>query len=45
VDIGGLWTETDSDGEKEALRSGRFVLDLARKPAALATAAPGMAVY
>src|ERR1700757_22902 len=43
VDIGGLWTEPDSDGDgdKEKLDGGRFVLDLPKKPMALATAAPG----
>ncbi len=40
VDIGGLWTSPDEHGEK--LESGRFVLDLPKKPLALATAAPGM---
>jgi len=46
VDIGGLWTEPDSDGDgdKEKLEGGRFVLDLPKKPLALATAAPGMPV-
>ena len=46
VDIGGLWTEPDSDGDrdKEKLDGGRFVLDLPKKPMALATAAPGMSV-
>ncbi|HME36674.1 MAG TPA: penicillin-binding protein 2 [Candidatus Sulfotelmatobacter sp.] len=42
VDIGGLWTEPDSDGDKGRLAGGRFVLHLPRKPLALATAAPGM---
>jgi penicillin-binding protein 2 len=45
VDIGGLWTEPDSDGDKEKLAGGRFVLDLPKKPLALATAAPGMGVH
>ena len=44
VDIGGLWTAPDSDGGEEKLQGGRFVLDLPKKPMALATAAPGMAV-
>jgi penicillin-binding protein 2 len=44
VDIGGLWTAPDSDGDQETLQGGRFVLDLPKKPLALATAAPGMAV-
>jgi len=42
VDIGGLWTEPDSDGDKEKLAGGRFVLDLPKKPMPLATAAPGL---
>src|ERR1700735_2772669 len=42
VDIGGLWTAPDSDGGEEKLQGGRFVLDLPKKPLALATAAPGM---
>jgi hypothetical protein len=46
VDIGGLWTEPDSDGDgdKQKLDGGRFVLNLPKKPTALATAAPGMSV-
>ncbi|HEY3618701.1 MAG TPA: penicillin-binding protein 2 [Candidatus Sulfotelmatobacter sp.] len=46
VDIGGLWTEPDSDGDgdKQKLDGGRFVLNLRKKPTALATAAPGMSV-
>ena len=43
VGIGGLWTEPDSDGDKEQLQAGRFVLDLPKKPLAFAIAAPGMA--
>jgi penicillin-binding protein 2 len=42
VDIGGLWTEPESDGDKETLQGGRFVLDLPKKPLAVAIAAPGM---
>jgi penicillin-binding protein 2 len=42
VDIGGLWTAPDSDGGKDKLEGGRFVLDLPKKPMALATAAPGV---
>jgi penicillin-binding protein 2 len=42
VDIGGLWTSPNSDGDKEALQAGHFVLDLPKKPLALAVAAPGM---
>ena len=42
VDIGGLWTAPDSDGDKDNLQAGRFVLDLPKKPLAVAIAAPGM---
>ncbi len=42
VDIGGLWSTPDAGRDKDGLQGGRFVLDLPRKPAALATAAPGM---
>jgi penicillin-binding protein 2 len=42
VDIGGLWTAPDSDGNEETLQGGRFVLDLPKKPLAVAIAAPGM---
>jgi len=45
VDIGGLWTEPDSDGHKETLQGGRFVLDLPKKPLATAIAAPGMTTH
>ena len=42
VDIGGLWTDPDTDGGKETLQGGRFVLDLPNRPLAVAIAAPGM---
>jgi penicillin-binding protein 2 len=42
VDIGALWTGQDSDGNPDKLEGGRFILDLAKKRAPLATAAPGM---
>ncbi len=42
VDIGGLWTTPDTDGDKDNLQAGRFVLELPKKPAAIAMAAPGM---
>jgi len=32
VDIGGLWTAPDSDGDKERLEGGRFEVDLPKKP-------------
>jgi penicillin-binding protein 2 len=42
MDMGGLWTEPGSDGGKEALHGGQFVLDPPKKPLAVAVAAPGM---
>jgi penicillin-binding protein 2 len=42
VEVGAVWTEVDSDGDQQKLQGGRFFLDLARKPLAVATAAPGM---
>ena len=42
VDIGGLWSEPNSDGSNDKLQGGRFVLDLPKKPLAAAIAAPGM---
>jgi penicillin-binding protein 2 len=42
VDIGGLWSEPDSESGKETLQGGRFVVDLAKKPPVLATVAPGV---
>ena len=37
-----LWTTPDADGDKEALQAGHFVLDLPKKPLAVAIAAPGI---
>jgi len=45
VDVGALWTDPESDGGKDTLHGGRFVLDLPKKPLPLATAAPGMAAH
>jgi penicillin-binding protein 2 len=42
VDIGGLWSVPDTERDKQTLQAGRFVLDLRKKPMALATAAPGI---
>jgi penicillin-binding protein 2 len=42
VDIGALWTAPDADGDKETLQGGRFLIDLPKKPLAVATAAPGI---
>src|SRR5271157_3102237 len=45
VDIGALWTEPDTDGAKEKLTGGRFILDLPKKPLPAAIAAPGMTIH
>jgi len=45
VDIGGLWSEPDSDGGNDKLGGGRFVLDLPKKPLPAAIAAPGMTTH
>jgi penicillin-binding protein 2 len=43
MEIGGIWTEPGAEeGHPDHLQSGRFVFDLARKPAPLAVAAPGL---
>ena len=45
VEIGAVWSESDPDkGEHESdrLQAGRFMVDVARKKAPLAVAAPGM---
>jgi penicillin-binding protein 2 len=42
VDVGALWTAPDPDDGKQTLRAGRFLVDLPKKPAIWATAAPGM---
>lgn len=42
VDIGAVWSEPAGDGDSDRLQGGRFVLDIARKRAPLATAAPGL---
>jgi hypothetical protein len=41
VEIGAVWSAGD-DGDADKLRGGWFVLDVAKRPLALATAAPGM---
>ena len=45
VEVGAVWTtpETSEGLDKEELRAGRFFLELAKKPAAVAAAAPGIA--
>jgi penicillin-binding protein 2 len=40
VDIGALWTVPGGDGDK--LEGGRIVVNLAKRPLAMATAAPGL---
>jgi penicillin-binding protein 2 len=42
VDIGALWSDPGSNGDKEKLGGGRFVLDLPKRPLPAAIAAPGM---
>jgi penicillin-binding protein 2 len=42
VDVGALWTVPDADGRTDKLESGHFFVDLAKTPAPLATAAPGI---
>jgi len=42
VEIGAVWTVPDSDDAKDRLQAGRFVLERAKKPLAVAIAAPGM---
>src|SRR5216684_3632497 len=42
VEIGGVWTAPDSDGDKEVLDGGRFLVSLPRKPLPIATVAPGL---
>jgi len=41
VDIGGLWS-APADGDRDGLQAGGFAIDLPKKRAVLATAAPGM---
>ncbi|HUC29402.1 MAG TPA: penicillin-binding protein 2 [Candidatus Acidoferrum sp.] len=42
VEIGGVWSEPDSDGDKDRLQGGHFFLDVNGKSVPLATAAPGI---
>jgi penicillin-binding protein 2 len=42
VEIGGVWTAPDHDGDKEVLDGGRFLVTLPKKPQTVATAAPGI---
>ena len=42
VEIGAVWTAPDGDGDSQRLQSGRFFVDVAKRPPVPATAAPGM---
>ena len=42
AEIGAVWTEPDADGDEQKLQGGHFFLGMARRPLAMATAAPGM---
>jgi len=42
AEIGALWTAPETDGDGEKLQGGRFVVNLAKKQAPLAVAAPGL---
>ena len=42
VEIGGVWTAPDADGDREVLDGGRFLVSLPRKPLPIATVAPGL---
>jgi penicillin-binding protein 2 len=42
VEIGAVWTVPDSDDDKDKLQSGRFFLDVSKKPPVAAMTAPGM---
>ena len=42
VEIGAVWTAPDAQGETDQLQSGHFFMDVAKRPSAVAIAAPGM---
>lgn len=42
VEIGGLWSVPDPETGRQTLQGGHWILNLAKNPAPLATAAPGM---
>jgi penicillin-binding protein 2 len=42
VEIGGVWTVPDRDGDEQKLQGGHFFVDVAKKPLAGLAAAPGI---
>jgi penicillin-binding protein 2 len=42
VEVGAVWTTPDTDDDEQKLQSGHFFVDIAKKPLALATAAPAI---
>jgi penicillin-binding protein 2 len=42
VEIGAVWTEPDAGGNEQKLQAGHFFVDVTKRPAVVATAAPGM---
>ena len=42
VEVGAVWTSPDADEDEQRLQSGHFLVDVAKKPLALAAAAPGI---
>ncbi len=42
AEVGAVWTVPDADGDANKLQSGRFFLEVAKKPAVLVSAAPGI---
>ena len=42
VEVGALWSAPDADDDGGRLQGGRFFVELPRKPAPLAVAAPGL---
>lgn len=42
AEVGALWSMPSADGPEQQLHGGRFIVNLPRKPAPLATVAPGL---
>jgi penicillin-binding protein 2 len=42
VEIGAVWNDSDENGDQDALKAGRFQVDVSKPKAVLATAAPGV---